>query len=173
MSARTPLLLGLATACIAVALDQLTKAAVSAELPLYETIPVIGEVVRITHTRNPGIAFGISFGMMNGWFLTALTACGVAAIAVYLIRQRSQGIGKMIMLGLILGGAVGNLIDRFRLGEVVDFLDIGVAGYRWPVFNIADSVVVIGVGLLLLVDRRTSDLGRAASYRDPDGRRGG
>lgn len=148
-----PVFSGLGTAAGAVVLDQATKASVSARLLPYESIPVLGQVVRITHTRNPGIAFGISFGVLSGWVLTLLTACGVAAIAIYLVRHGADGGGRAAMRGLVLGGAVGNLIDRLRLGEVIDFLDVGVGGYRWPVFNVADSVVVIGVALLLLTDR--------------------
>ncbi|MCU0610898.1 MAG: signal peptidase II [Candidatus Eisenbacteria bacterium] len=147
---------GTATAAAVLACDQATKAAVSAHLSLYESIPVIGQVVRITHVRNSGIAFGLSLGVLNGTFLTILTAVGVAAIGVYLVRQSFLCVGRSMMVGLILGGAMGNLLDRFRLGEVVDFLDVGLPNLRWPVFNVADSVVVIGVVLLMLADRRDS-----------------
>ncbi len=147
-------LVGFAVASAAALLDQATKALVSAHLSLYESVKVWGSFLRITHTRNPGIAFGVSLGVLNGLFLTLLTGAGVAALTVYLVRHGREGMAKASMIGLVLGGAVGNLIDRFRLGEVVDFLDVGLGSYRWPVFNLADTVVVIGVASLLLIERQ-------------------
>ncbi|MBN1423729.1 signal peptidase II [Candidatus Fermentibacteria bacterium] len=170
LTKRLPWLPGAITAGLALLLDQGTKALVNSRLPLYDSIPVIGHVVRITHTRNPGIAFGVSFGILSGWFLTAVTVCGVVAITIYLVRQSPLGWRRSVMMGLILGGAIGNLIDRLRWGEVVDFLDIGLARYRWPVFNVADSVVVVGVVLLLLIEHaeaRESETGEKPADSSP------
>lgn len=161
MKGRFPWLPGVMTAAAALLLDQVSKAVVNSQLSLYESIPVIGNVVRITHTRNPGIAFGVSFGVLNGWFLTIITACGVGAISFYLVRQSVLGWWRSVMVGLILGGAAGNLIDRIRWGEVIDFIDIGVTRYRWPVFNVADSAVVVGVVLLLLTEHGEAGRDRA------------
>jgi signal peptidase II len=84
----------------------------------------------------------------------AITLVGSGLILVFLLTQRELGVGKSAIVGLILGGAVGNLIDRIATGEVVDFLDVGIGSTRWPVFNIADSAVVVGVVLYVLTDKR-------------------
>ncbi len=123
-------------------IDQLFKFGITSFLSLGESFPE-NWPVRFTYVRNTGIAFGIP---ANQFFLVFMTSAVVAALLVYLIRyHESQPRLVRIALSSITGGAVGNLIDRVRLGYVVDFVDFQV----WPVFNIADSSVVVGVGLLL------------------------
>lgn len=135
--------------------------------------PVIGDFVRLTYIENPGMAFGIDLG--GKWFFSVFSILASVAILVYLYRAREESLGFRISLALILGGALGNLIDRvfygvffsegpLFYGKVVDFFDvdffnISVFGYhlsRWPVFNIADAAVTIGVFLLLIFHRSTA-----------------
>lgn len=135
-----------------VVLDQGTKAIVTDQISLGESIPVIGELVKFTHIKNPGMAFGLRLG--NRLFFTIFSSVASVVILLYVIRMRDHALTPLVALTLILGGAVGNLIDRIRFGEVTDFIDVGISSYRWPVFNVADSAVTIGmtilVGVLLL-----------------------
>jgi len=129
-------------ALIVVALDQVSKFFIRANMNLGQSIPEEG-FFRITYGTNTGGVFGL---FANQTFLITLTAIvGVAAILVYSRYPLFNRVLVRIALGLLLGGAVGNLIDRIRLGEVVDFIDVGA----WPVFNLADSAVVIGVILII------------------------
>jgi len=129
-------------ALIVVALDQVSKFFIRANMNLGQSIPEEG-FFRITYGTNTGGVFGL---FANQTFLITLTAIvGVAAILVYSRYPLFNRVLVRIALGLLLGGAVGNLIDRIRLGEVVDFIDVGA----WPVFNLADSAVVVGVILII------------------------
>lgn len=129
-------------ALIVVALDQVSKFFIRANMNLGQSIPEEG-FFRITYGTNTGGVFGL---FANQAFLITLTAIvGVAAILVYSRYPLFNRVLVRIALGLLLGGAVGNLIDRIRLGEVVDFIDVGA----WPVFNLADSAVVVGVILII------------------------
>ncbi len=114
-------------------LDQLTKAFASAHLVPGEPVPVLGNFLRLTLVHNTGAAFGLFPGSRLPFILVS-----VLAIAVVLY----------VLLGWILGGALGNLLDRIRWGRVVDFIDVGIGTVRWPVFNVADSAVTLGVILL-------------------------
>ena len=129
------------TALAVIALDQVSKFLIRANMTPGQSIPEEG-LFRITYITNPGGAFGI---LGNQGFLILLTTLiGVAAVLIY---SRYPAFNRMLVkiaLGLMLGGAVGNLIDRLSSGMVVDFIDLG----PWPVFNIADSAIVIGVILL-------------------------
>ncbi|MCK4963812.1 MAG: signal peptidase II [Dehalococcoidia bacterium] len=129
-------------ALIVVALDQVSKFFIRANMNLGESIPEEG-FFRITYGTNTGGVFGL---FANQAFLITLTAIvGVAAILVYSRYPQANRVLVRVALGLLLGGAVGNLIDRIRFGEVVDFIDVGA----WPVFNVADSAVVVGVILII------------------------
>jgi signal peptidase II len=144
MSART----GVFAACAlaVVALDQLTKRIASEHLFPGQPVPVLGDVVRLTLVHNTGAAFGLFPGSRVPFIVISVLAVGVV---LYLFRRESyRSAASRVLLGCILGGAVGNLIDRVRLGWVVDFVDIGVCSLRWPVFNVADSAVTLGVILL-------------------------
>ncbi len=129
-------------ALIVVALDQISKFFIRANMALGQSIPEEG-FFRITYGTNEGGVFGL---FANQAFLITLTAIvGVAAILVYSRYPQANRVLVRVALGLLLGGAVGNLIDRIRFGEVVDFIDVGA----WPVFNVADSAVVVGVILII------------------------
>jgi len=134
------------TALVIAALDQAVKRVVVNAMQLGQSIDVVGSVVRLTRTYNTGGAFGLLRGRSH-WFIVVsfVAALAIAALSRQIVKGRRI---ERIAFGLILGGAVGNLIDRIRMGSVVDFLDIGGSAYRWPAFNVADSAITIGVTLL-------------------------
>lgn len=126
----------------AIAADRMSKVICRQYLKPLESVPVVEGIFHLTYVENTGAAFGMLRG--SGWLLV-LTSVLVSAAVVYLIRKTKHGsIGMRISLALVLGGAIGNLIDRTFFGYVVDFLDFRI----WPVFNIADSCVVVGAMLL-------------------------
>lgn len=128
--------------------DQITKLTVKAKFVLHESIPVWGDIVRLTYIENPGMAFGIRFG--GKYFFTVFASLATIVILVYLYRIRQERLLSRSALALIFGGAIGNLIDRYAYGQVIDFIDVGIDfDTRWPVFNVADSAVT--VGMLILV----------------------
>jgi signal peptidase II len=132
---------------LVVVLDQITKLAVKARFYLGESIEILGDTLRFTYIQNPGMAFGIRFG--GKIFFTVFASIASVIILIYLYRMRHERFQSRFSLALILGGAIGNLIDRFAYGEVLDFLDIGLATTRWPVFNVADSAVTVGMIILV------------------------
>jgi signal peptidase II len=137
----------LGSAAAALLADLATKEAVVRWLAPSSSINIIGDYVRITHVRN----VGASFGLFPGNTHVLIAASSLAVLVVIYLAFRSRGrIPAMSFLGLILGGALGNLYDRVRLGEVVDFIDVGFGSNRWPVFNVADIAVTAGVILMLL-----------------------
>lgn len=147
-------------ALLVVCLDQATKAWILANMRLYEGFPVIEGFFNIVHVRNPGAAFGFLAGAAPVFRQVFFIAVTIAAIACILYYLRSTGEGETlsrVALSLILAGALGNLIDRIRFGEVIDFLDLYLGSYHWPAFNVADSAISVGAVLLaLLLLRRRS-----------------
>jgi signal peptidase II len=135
-----------------VVLDQLTKAVVLAHLEPGIHV-VLAPFLNLTLVMNPGLAFGLLGGVPTGWrwVVAALSLIALAVLARVAIRVLPDGSRlDYIAIGLIFGGAVGNLIDRVRFGAVVDFVDLHAYGYHWPAFNAADSSITIGVTLLAL-----------------------
>jgi len=132
--------------------DRFTKMAAEAWLDPIRPLPVIPGLFDLTLVRNPGGVFGImrdlSPGIRSALF-TIVPALVIVAIAVYLWRLPGDQRLVRAALALVLGGAAGNLIDRIRLGHVVDFLDVYWRDHHWPAFNIADSAICVGVGLML------------------------
>jgi signal peptidase II len=117
-------------------------------MSLNETIPVIGDVLRLTYIHNEGAAFGLSIGSYSSLvFLVLATIASGLVLFLLLTSPREQRMQR-IALALILGGALGNIIDRIRWSMVVDFIQIGIAGHFWPIFNVADSAVTIGAAML-------------------------
>ena len=138
-------------------LDMITKAWVVRAMTLYESIPVVGDVFRLTYTHNPGAAFGINVGEHSRlvFLCLALVALGVL-LWLYASTPPDERF-RLFSLALVAGGAVGNIIDRIRYERgVVDFLDVGFGAIRWPVFNVADMAVSIGAVLLLVSFYRES-----------------
>jgi signal peptidase II len=141
------------TAAMAVALDQWTKYLIKAGIKLYEVIWVIKDVLKITHIENSGIAFGIFGGAAPAWVRWALVgviACAAAAITLYWAHSNKGSALFNLSCGLILGGALGNLIDRIFIGRITDFIEAGYKNLTWPVFNVADSSVTVGVCLFII-----------------------
>jgi len=136
-----------------IAADQVTKLAVQQMLLLGHIIPVIPSVFNLTYVLNPGAAFGflsdVPAAIRNPLF-TTISLCAVLFIVYYRARHGGMGIVHSSGLACILGGAVGNFIDRLRLGMVVDFLDFYYGTYHWPAFNVADSAITVGVALMLI-----------------------
>lgn len=131
-----------------VLLDQVTKWFVDRTMPLYHSIPVIDKFFNLTYIRNTGAAFGILAGSAAAFrlpFLMIFSLLAIGFIIVMLRRLPERETGLISALAFILGGAIGNLIDRFAYGEVIDFLDFYWANYHWPAFNIADSFITVGV----------------------------
>jgi len=136
-----------------VALDQVSKVVVLDRLPLGVPVHLVDELLSLTLVMNPGLAFGLLGTVPRGWrwVVAALSLVALAVLARVALRVLPAGgvVGK-IAIGLIFGGAVGNLIDRARFGAVVDFVDVHWRGWHWPAFNVADSAITVGVALLAL-----------------------
>ncbi|HHT28512.1 MAG TPA: signal peptidase II [Firmicutes bacterium] len=141
-------------AFVLIAVDQLTKYWVQQNIPLWESIPIIKNVFHLTHVHNPGAAFSIL--AHQKWFFV-LTAV-IAIVAVWLLRKAITQQGRLFKWGLAmaLAGAIGNLIDRLRLDVVVDFFDFQI----WPVFNVADICIVLGVCILIGTILRQDVIGK-------------
>jgi signal peptidase II len=143
-------------ALLVAALDQTTKLLVAAGLPLNSGLPIIEGFLDLVHVRNRGMAFGMMHGFSSASAYILAGASILAVVFIILFAERlSQGSRfGLIGLSLILGGAVGNLIDRIRLGEVIDFVDVYVGRYHWPAFNVADAAITVGTLSLLLLYTR-------------------
>ncbi|HEY2094262.1 MAG TPA: signal peptidase II [Thermoanaerobaculia bacterium] len=143
----------LAISLAIIVLDALSKWLVAARIDLHESITVIPNVFEIVHVRNTGAAFGIGANtdshlvpmLLNGGAIVVF-----CVVVVYALRTAVTDRMLQVALHLILGGAIGNLVDRFRFGYVVDFLDFYVRDHHWPAFNVADSAICIGIALLFL-----------------------
>lgn len=130
-------------ACIVIAIDQFTKWLVVNKMELYEQIPIIENFFYFTSHRNSGAAWGILEGQMIFFYI--ITVVVLIGVIYYMEKYARDNKLLAISLSLILGGAIGNFIDRILHQEVVDFLDVMIFKYDYPIFNIADSALVIGV----------------------------
>ena len=139
-----------------VILDQLSKIWIRTNFNLFESHNIIGNFLRFSYVENPGIAFGIRLGDLK--VLVTIVSIGIALYLAYLLYNSKQFVYvEKLSLSLILGGAIGNLIDRILMyipkstyAGVVDFIDVGIVGHRWYIFNIADSAVTVGIVLYLV-----------------------
>lgn len=141
------------TTGLIVLLDQVTKLYVDASMPLHESIPVIPGFFSITHIRNPGAAFGFlaeASPLFRSVFFVVVTILAISLVLHYIWKSNDGETLLTFGLSLILAGAVGNLIDRVRLGEVIDFLDIYIGANHWPAFNVADSAISVGAVILFI-----------------------
>ncbi len=153
-----------------VALDRWTKHWASASLPFNQPVRVVGDYLRLTYTRNSGVAFGIGQG--TGFPYAVFSIAAIVVILWMFARGRAGADPvRRLSLALILGGALGNLVDRLSGGEVVDFIEMGVPRWHWPVFNVADSAVTIGVLLFALAWTRhpSPDAGPEPGTSEHDG----
>ena len=138
---------------ILVIADQLTKMMVLGSLKLYESIEITS-FLSLTHVHNYGAAFSF-LADEDGWqqyFLVSISAIASIAIILWMSKTSTNQPYKLIALSLILSGAIGNLIDRAVFGFVIDFINLHYQDFYWPVFNVADTAITLGVILLLLVD---------------------
>lgn len=148
---------------LGLALDQITKALVLAWLPLGAQVPLIPEFFNLVHVHNKGVAFGLLSNLPPGFarlFFVATTGLVVAVLGYLWWRLPDDRWPAALGYSLILTGALGNLVDRVRLGEVVDFLDLYWGRYHWPAFNVADSLVCVGAGVLvwvILTEEKSAD----------------
>lgn len=132
--------------------DQVTKLYIMQTMRLHESVSIIPNLFSLTYIRNPGAAFGLLANSSNGFRmaffgLTSIFALGLLGMILLRMPERDW-VGRLSVSG-ILGGAIGNLIDRLRYGEVIDFLDVYVEQYHWPAFNVADSAITVGVMFLI------------------------
>ena len=140
-------------------LDQLTKAAVTASIPLYHGFSVIPGFFDLVHVQNRGAAFGFLDSRDTDWQIWLFLGAAVAVTVIVLNMVRTARFDRLLFFGLgsILGGALGNVIDRIRLRAVTDFLDVYVGQWHWPAFNVADIAICLGVfaaGFVLLREVR-------------------
>lgn len=143
----------LSVAAVVVFFDQLTKWYVRETMGLYESIPVIESFFHITHVRNSGGAFSILAGLDDAYrvpFFLSVAVVAMGALLYFVSTLESRQWVFLLALGGILGGALGNFIDRLMSGGVTDFLDVHWRGYYWPAFNVADSCISTGVVIMLV-----------------------
>jgi signal peptidase II len=136
----------IALATVVVVLDQLTKAWLVSVLAPGQSMPVVGDLVRLVHSQNTGGLFGLLRGQSTPF--AALSVVVMGLIVAYHARSGRSGY-LTLTLGLLLGGAIGNMLDRVRLGYVVDFVDAGIGSLRWYTFNVADSAISLAILLLV------------------------
>jgi len=136
---------------IVLLLDFLTKQWVVGALTMHYPQPIIGEFLRFTYTHNPGAAFGINIGEHSRLFFLALSVVALLVLGWMYRATPRRDLLRLTALALVCGGAVGNIVDRLRYeAGVVDFIDVGLGGYRFWIFNVADSAVTVGAVLLLI-----------------------
>ena len=145
-------------AALVLILDQVTKLAVMSHLVPYQAVIPVTGFFNLVHVHNTGAAFSL-LADQPGWQRSVFLAIGVggSGLILYLLRQRRGRPLFAVALGLILGGAGGNIIDRVLYGHVIDFLNFHVAGWHWPAFNVADSGITVGAVLLVLDSLRKPD----------------
>lgn len=132
-------------------LDRITKLAIEARVSMWETVVLIPGVLNIVYTRNRGAAFGIFANAPDGWrefFLIGVSLAVMGLIVWMILQSRSAPATTLVALGLVLGGAAGNLYDRVASGSVTDFIQVFIGSYEWPSFNVADSAITVGAILL-------------------------
>jgi signal peptidase II len=152
MDGKTSFSIWIAISVLVIAFDQMTKWIILNWVPLYEKIP-INSFLNITHQRNTGAAFSFLADAdgWQRWFFIVLATAVSGFIVTWLWRIRETGPTVLaIGLALVLGGAVGNVIDRILLGSVVDFIQVLIAGWPFPSFNVADSAISVGAGFLII-----------------------
>ena len=135
-----------------IALDQWTKLYIKSHFALYEAKSVINGFFDITYVLNPGAAFGFLAKLDEAYrrgFFVVITIVAIAAVAYLLMKEKHLKL-RLVSYTLVLAGAVGNFIDRIYMGKVVDFLLFYYKSYQWPAFNVADTAISIGIGLLMI-----------------------
>lgn len=134
-------------------LDQITKIIVQNKFELHESVVVLEGFFSLTYILNPGAAFGFLADQSETFraiFFGAVSIIALTILIVFFRQTPADDTYSLLALSLLFGGAIGNMIDRVRLGEVVDFLDFYIGRYHWPAFNVADSAITIGVSIMML-----------------------
>lgn len=161
--ARWPIFVGLAATVFA--LDQLAKAWLVSFLAPGERVQVLGDYVRLVHSQNSGALFGL---FRDQAIIFAVLSVGVVGAIVWFHHSSGRNTLLSVALGLLLGGALGNMADRFRIGYVVDFVDLGIGNLRWYTFNVADSAISLSILLLLFGAFAVDRLGSGSGSEPPD-----
>jgi signal peptidase II len=138
----------LLTALAILVADQVTKALVVANLAIGERVDLLGDLVQVWHVQNRGAAFSLFQGGTVIFLIVSVLSIGMVAYFHSTMRDRSPWLH--LVLGIVLGGTLGNFTDRLRQGYVTDWLSVGFGDTRWPTFNVADSSVVVGIGILVV-----------------------
>jgi len=138
----------LLTALAILVADQVTKALVVANLAVGEKAPLVGDLVQVWHAQNRGAAFSLFQGGAVVFLIVSVLSIVMVAYFHRSLRDRSPWLH--VVLGVVLGGTLGNFTDRLRQGYVTDWLSVGIGDARWPTFNVADSSVVVGIGILVI-----------------------
>jgi len=138
----------LVTALAILVADQVTKALVVSNLAVGQKAQLLGDVVEIWHAQNRGAAFSLFQGGTIVFLVVSVLSIGMVAYFYRSLRDRSPWLH--LVLGIVLGGTLGNFTDRLRQGYVTDWLSVGIGDTRWPTFNVADSSVVVGIGILVV-----------------------
>ena len=150
---------------LAVVLDQVSKLVVSGSMQLYQSIKIM-PYFNLTYVHNTGAAFSFlsDAGGWQRWFFAGLAVIISSVMVVWLAKLKQHETLLAVALSLVLGGAIGNLIDRLAYGYVIDFLDVYYQSWHWPAFNIADSLIVVGIGVLvfdgMFLSHKTGEMGR-------------
>lgn len=142
-------------------LDQVTKAFIHATMSLYSSRSVIDGFLSITYVRNPGAAFGFlaqAPPFFRSVFFVLVTLLAMGMILYYLVKSQADQPWLVLALSLIFSGALGNLIDRLRFGEVIDFIDVYFRSHHWPAFNVADAAISVGAMIMILEMVRHRDV---------------
>ncbi|MCX5854476.1 MAG: signal peptidase II [Deltaproteobacteria bacterium] len=145
-----------------VLLDVVTKAYIASTMFLHESFTVIEGFFNITYIRNPGAAFGFLAGASPGiriTFFLFVTIAVMVMILYYIIKSDMVDLLETFSLSLILSGALGNMIDRVRFGEVIDFIDVYIESHHWPAFNVADSAISVGAVMIVLAMLKKKEQG--------------
>ncbi len=139
---------------IIVVADQLIKSIIDRNFVAGQSMPVLNDIFHLTYVKNTGAVFGILQGRNVFFIISAIIIIIMAIVLFYIYGYRGKNIWFSLACGLILGGASGNLIDRIRAGYVIDYLDFRI----WPVFNLADAVIVTGAGIIILLLLRGEEI---------------
>jgi signal peptidase II len=158
-----PMLIWLWLSVLVVVVDQLTKRLVDTSMQLYQSVELV-PFFQLTYLRNQGAAFSFLAGAggWQRWFFIGLAVAASALICFWLKRMDKERRWEAAAWALVLGGALGNLIDRVVYGYVIDFLDVYYGQWHWPAFNVADSAITVGVAMLLIDSFRSRSPARAS-----------
>ncbi len=141
-------------ALVVLLLDWVSKWIVVSTMQPMQSIPVVGEYLKWTFLRNPGAAFSFLANSHSSWrfFLIGVAVVTMVILSILAYREKKADWSLLLGMGLVCGGAAGNLWDRVTVGTVVDFIEVGIGTHRFPVFNLADSAVCVGVGWLMFLN---------------------